>query len=138
MVVIADEADTDSHIVEVVTVDMSSRLLNLPPVTDFDLSVAGGCSVADDEVVSEAVLHFANAAVVIFEGFGVALSGAAIVNDDVLPASFGDGWAADLVAEGWRNVFALGFRSEEREEPFFFRLGRGDKFVGLFDDNRRG
>ncbi len=89
--------------------------MDFPSVTDFDLSVAGGCSVADDEVVSEAVLHFANAAVVILKGFRVALSGSAIVNDDVFPASSGDGWAVDLVAEGRRNIFPLGLCVEERE-----------------------
>lgn len=136
VVVIADKADTDPDVVEVVTVDMPSRLLNFPPIADFDLSVAGGCSVPDDEMVGEAVLHFSHAAVVIFEGFCVSLPSAAVVNDDVLPASFGDGWSADLVAEGWRDVFAFRLRPEEREKPFFFRLGRGDEFIGLFDDHR--
>ncbi len=109
VVVVADETNADADVVQVVAVDVSTCLLDFPTVADLDLSVARGGSVSDHEMIGEAVLHFADAAVVIFECLGVPLARAAVVNDDVLPASFGDCWAVDLVAEGWGDVFPLRF-----------------------------
>ena len=109
VVVVADETNADADIVQVVAVDVAACLLDFPAVTDLDLSIASGGSVADHEVIGEAVLHFADAAVVIFECLGVTLARTAVVNDDVFPASFGDRWAVDLVSEGRGDVFPLRF-----------------------------
>jgi hypothetical protein len=109
VVEIADEADADADVVEVITVNMAAGELNFPAIADFDLSISGGRSVPDDEVVGEAVLHFSDAAVVVVERFRVALSGAAIVDHDVLPASFGDGRTVNLITESGCDVFSLRF-----------------------------
>lgn len=90
MVVVTNKTDADTDIVEVVTVDVAAGKLIFPTVTDFDLAVSGGCAVADDEVIGETILHFADAAVVIVESLGVSLPSAAVVNHDVLPAAFDD------------------------------------------------
>ena len=80
---------------------MHVAAINLPPptVAYFDLAVAGRCPVADDKLISEAVLHSANVTMIIIEDRGVALTSAAVVDDDVLPAPVRDRGAIDLRAD---------------------------------------
>ena len=60
------------------------------PWADFDFAISAGGAIADDEVISEPVGHLAHAPVVVLEGLGIALAGAAVVHDDVAPAMRSD------------------------------------------------
>ena len=57
-----------------------------PTIAHFDLTVPGRSSVADNEMIGEPVLHVAHMAMVIVERARVALSRAAVVHDNHLPA----------------------------------------------------
>lgn len=84
---IAYETNAKSDVVQVIARNMTAIDLPSPAVTDFDLSIPRGISIADDEVVGEAILHFAYPPVINIENSSVPLAGAAVVNDDVFPAS---------------------------------------------------
>ena len=84
---IAHETDAERDVVQVVARDMAAVDLSGPAASDFDFSIARGISIADDEVVGEAILHFANASVVDIKNPRVSLACATIMNDDVFPAS---------------------------------------------------
>ncbi len=60
--------------------------LPTPAIAHLDLAVARGSAVTDHEMVGQTVAHSADITVVIVEHAGVALPGAAVVNDDELPA----------------------------------------------------
>src|SRR5204862_8177732 len=55
VVEIADEADADGDVVQVVAVDMAALNLPVPSVADFDGAVLRRGAVADDEMIREAV-----------------------------------------------------------------------------------
>ena len=58
-----------------------------PAIAHFDLAVARGSAIADDEMIGEPVLHPANIPVVIIENAGVTLPSATVVHDDKSPAA---------------------------------------------------
>ncbi len=84
---IADQTNAEADVVEIVAVHVAAVDLPPPAVTHFDLTIAGRCPVADHEMISESILHSADVPMVIIEHGGVPLSCAAVVDDDVLPAS---------------------------------------------------
>ena len=84
---------------EVIAVNVAAVDLPAPAVADFDLAVAGGGAVADDEMVGEPIPHSANMPVVIIENAGVALPGAAVVHDNELPAAAHHRRAIDFAAD---------------------------------------
>ena len=104
LIEVADEADAEGDVVEVVAVDMAAIDLAGPSAANFDFSVARGGAVADHKLIGKAVGHFAHIRVVEFKGFGIALAGAAVVHHDVAPAGFLDGSAVDLFAKGFWQV----------------------------------
>ena len=53
---IADETNAERDVVEVIAVHMAAVDLAPPAIADFDFAIAGGGSVADDEMVREPVL----------------------------------------------------------------------------------
>src|SRR6476661_8082776 len=71
-----------------------------PAVADFDFSVTRGSAVADYKMIGQAIPHPANVAVVIVEDAGITLPGAAVVNNDELPALAQHGGAIDLRPDG--------------------------------------
>lgn len=83
---IANQANAESNVVEIITMDVASVDLPPPAISDFDVAVAGGCAVADHEMIGKTVLHPPDVAMVIIEHRGVALTRPAIVDHDVLPA----------------------------------------------------
>ena len=101
---IAHETDAERDVVQVVARDMAAVDLSGPPVSDFDFSIARGISIADDEVVGEAILHFANASVVDIKNPRVSLAGATVMNDDVFPPSALHFGIIDGFAQGRRQV----------------------------------
>ena len=84
---IAYETDAERDVVQIIAVNMAAVDLTSPSIPDFDLAIAGGCAVPDNEVIGETVLHAANMLVVIIKHTGIALPRAAIVHDNELPTT---------------------------------------------------
>jgi len=68
--------------VHVAAVDLAS-----PTIAHFDLTITSRCSVTNDEVISKAILHTPDMPMIIIENARVALSCAAIMHDNELPAT---------------------------------------------------
>ncbi len=83
---IADQTNSERDVVQIIAVHMSAVDLSPPAITHFDLPVASGCSVADDEVIRQSILHVAHMFMVVIEHTCVALPRAAVVHHDHLPA----------------------------------------------------
>ena len=66
---------------------MAAVDLPAPAITHLDLPVARRCTVADDEMISEPVPHAPHMSMIVIEDVRVALPGAAVVDDDELPAT---------------------------------------------------
>ena len=92
---IADQANAERDVVQVIAVHVPAVDLTAPAIAHFDLAVTGRCAVADDEVISEAVAHPANVAVIIIENGRITLARAAVVHDDELPTRARDRCAID-------------------------------------------
>ncbi len=84
---IADQANAERDVIQIIAVDMPAVDLPAPAITYFNLAVAGRCPVADDEVIGEPVAHAANISMIVIENPRVALPGAAVVHDNELPAT---------------------------------------------------
>lgn len=104
-VVIADEADADGDVVQVIAGNVSAVDLAGPTAAHLDFAKARGCAVADDEVVGETVFHFPRVAVVGVENLGVALPRGAVVNDDVFPPAPSDGGLVDGFTDRRGEIF---------------------------------
>jgi len=96
---ITDETNTERNVVQVIAVDMTAVDLAPPTIADLDLTVAGGGAVADDEMVSQSILHPAYVTVVIIENARAALPGPAVMHDDELPATPHHRRAIDFAAD---------------------------------------
>ena len=68
-----------------------------PPIAHLNLAVACRCAVADDEMVSEPVPHTSHMPVVVIKNGRVTLPGAAVMDNDELPATPLDWGAADFL-----------------------------------------
>src|SRR5438552_11424269 len=79
-----------------------------PPVAHFNLPIAGGSPIPDDEMISEAILHSANAPVVVIECGRVPLTRSAVVHNNILPATPRDWRAIDLIANRSRQITITG------------------------------
>ena len=84
---IAYKTDAERDVVQIIAVHMAAVDLAAPAIADFDLTVTRRCAVPDNEVICKAVLHAANMLVVIIKHTRIALSGAAIVHYNELPAA---------------------------------------------------
>jgi hypothetical protein len=84
---IAHQTNAKRDVVQVIAVNVSAVDLTAPAITHFDLAVAGRGAVPDDEVVGEPISHSAHVPVVIIENPGAALSCAAVVHHNELPAT---------------------------------------------------
>lgn len=76
---------------------MATIDLPAPPIAHLNLAVACRCAVADDEMVSEPVPHPPYMPVVVIKNGRVALPGAAVVDNDELPATPLHWGAADFL-----------------------------------------
>ena len=94
---IADEADAERDVVEIITVHVATVDLPAPAVADLNFPVAGGTAISDDKVISEPIRHFAHVEVVVLERFRTSLPRSAVVNHDVSPAPFFYGSPIDLL-----------------------------------------
>ena len=66
---------------------MAAVDLPAPAIAHLNLPVARRCTVTDDKLVSEPVLHAPHMSMIVIEDTRVALPGAAVVDDDELPAA---------------------------------------------------
>ncbi len=82
---IADQANPERNIIEVIAVHVTSIDLTPPPIADFDLSVTRRSAVADHEMVGETVLHVPNMPMIVIKHSRVALPRSAVMHDDELP-----------------------------------------------------
>ena len=84
---IADQTNAQRNIVQIIAVHVAAVDLTSPAIAYFDLTVAGGSSVADHEMVCEPVLHSANMSVIIIKDARVSLPCAAVVHHNELPTT---------------------------------------------------
>jgi len=105
---IADQTNAERDVVQIIAVNVAAIDLSAPTISDFDLAVAGGSSIADDEMISKSVLHSANMPVVIIERGRISLTCSAVVHDNKLPAAPRDRRAIDLIADRAGKVTVTG------------------------------
>ena len=111
---------------------MTAVELSRPAVTDLDLAVAGAMAVADHEMVGESILHVTDAEVVDVKDAGIPLAGAAVVHDDVFPASPAHRRMVDGGAGGGVQVAvgAVGTAAKEPSEETWGSRGGGSRSRG--------
>jgi len=122
--------------------------VDLPPpaIADFDFSVTRRGAVADYKMVGQAVAHSANVVVVIVEDAGITLPGAAVVNDDELPALPQHWGAINFRPDGTAKklvVFPKKMKRQKRKAAWLLKAGFGDNHLRRFgggapDGGRRG
>jgi len=83
---IAHETNTKRDIVHVIAVHVTTVNLPSPAIADFDLTITRGCSIANHEMIGEAIPHPPNLAMIIIKRARVSLACPAIVHDHKLPA----------------------------------------------------
>src|SRR5258708_7517131 len=131
---------------------MAAVELPYPAVSNFNLTIARGGAVTNDEMIGQTVRHPAHMAMIIVEDASVTLAGTAVMNDDVFPSVTCDPRIVDRLADcrsevlpedtsaalSWYQVFSF-FRSRlldnnrlvvvafAKEEPvsLLFRSRRG-------------
>ena len=84
---IADQTNAERNVVQIIAVHVAAVDLTSPTIAHFDLAVAGGCSVANHEVVCKTILHPADVPMIIIKSARVALPRAAVVHHNELPAT---------------------------------------------------
>jgi len=83
---IAYQTNAERDVVQIVAVHMPAIDLAPPAIADFDLAVARGSAITDDEMIGEPVLHPPDAAMVVVKDLGTSLPRPAVVDDDEFPA----------------------------------------------------
>ena len=83
---IAHQTNPEADVVHVIAVDVAAAGLPHPAFADFDLAIARGSPVPDDEMIRETVLHPAHVAMVVIENAGASLPRATVVHDGEFPA----------------------------------------------------
>jgi len=101
---IADQANTNSDIIQIIAVDVTAGHLLDPSVANFDLTIPGRRTVADDKMVGQPVWHFAHVAMIVVKDPSVSLPCSAIVNDDIFPPVAGHSRIVDCLADGRGQV----------------------------------
>ena len=84
---IAHQANAERNVVQIIAVHVSAVNLAPPAIAYFDLAITGRSAVSDDEMIGEPILHSTHVPVVIIENPGAALSCAAVVHNNELPAT---------------------------------------------------
>ncbi len=84
---VSHQANAERDVVQIIAVHMPSIDLAAPAIAHFYLAVPGRRSVADHEMIGQAVLHPADMPMIIIERARVSLPSSAVVDDDKLPAT---------------------------------------------------
>src|ERR1700686_974088 len=107
---------------------MAAVDLPAPAIAHPNLAVAPRCTVADDKLISEPVPHAPHMSMIVIENGRVALPGAAVVNDDELPAVPLHWRAADFLDDRSRQIAIsrsrTGPRPRPKTKPAWRRRGR--------------
>jgi hypothetical protein len=99
---IADQANAERNVVQIITVHVPAVDLAAPAIAHFNLAVSCGCSVPDHEMIGETILHPAHVPMVIIEDARVTLPRAAIMHHNELPATPFHWRASDRFDDGPR------------------------------------
>ncbi len=84
---IAYQANAERNVVQVIAVHVPAVDLAPPAIPDFDLAIAGRCSIPDHEMIRKPILHTADMPMIIIKHTRVSLPCAAIMHDNELPAT---------------------------------------------------
>ena len=104
---VADQTNAKSDVIQVIAVDVTAIDLATPAIANFDFAVSSGGSISDNEMISKAVLHAADVAVVIIKNSRASLPSPAVVHNNELPAP----------PHHWRTIVLRGSeRAPERAE----------------------
>jgi hypothetical protein len=66
---------------------MTTVELRRPAMPDLDLTIARAMPVTNHEMIGQAIFHVAHPEMVDVEDTGISLARAAVVNDDIFPAT---------------------------------------------------
>src|SRR4051794_37432501 len=78
---VADKANSERDVIQVIAVDVAAIDLANPPITNLHLAIAGRGPVPYDEVIRETVRHFSDTQVVIIERLRVPLPRARVMDN---------------------------------------------------------
>ena len=84
---IAYQANAERNVIQIIAMHMTAIDLASPAIAHFDLPVTRRCPISNDEVIGKTILHPAHVLVIIIKYTRVALTRAAIVHDNKLPAT---------------------------------------------------
>lgn len=99
LVEVADQTDSQGDVVEIIAVHVAAVNLTAPTTSNFNFPVARRRSVANHKLISQAIGHFADLGVVIFESFRISLTRATVVDHNVAPPPFFDRRLVNLFAD---------------------------------------
>lgn len=102
---ISDQADSESNIIQVITVYMTTVDLPGPAAANLDLAVAGGTSVTDHKMICQTIPHLSGIAMVKIKNLRVPLSRPAVVYNDVAPSAPLHGSIVDRLQNGPGKIF---------------------------------
>jgi len=108
---IAHQANAERNVVQIIAMHVSAVDLAPPAIANFDLAITGRGAIADDEMIGEPILHSAHMPVVIIENPGAALSCAAVVHNNELPATAHHRGAIDFASDRPRKITITDFRT---------------------------
>jgi hypothetical protein len=108
---IAHQANAERNIVQIIAMHVSAVDLAPPAIAYFDLPITGRGAVPDDEMIGEPISHSAHVPVVIIENPGAALSCAAVMHNNELPATAHHRGAIDFASNRPRKITITDFRT---------------------------
>jgi len=107
---IAHQANPERNVVQIIAVHVSAVDLASPAIAYFDLAITGRGAVSDDKMIGQSVSHSAHVPVIIIENTGAALSCAAVMHNDELPATAHHRRAIDFASDRPRKILITDFR----------------------------
>lgn len=134
---IAYQTNAERDVVQIVAVHMPAIDLAPPAIAHFDLAVARGSAITDDEMIGEPVLHPANMPVVIIENAGATLPSATVVHDNELPAAPHHRRPIDFISHRPRKVPVSNFRPRPEPPTTTTRRRARRRFVTLITEKSR-
>ena len=84
---IADEANAERNVVQIIAMYMAAVDLAPPAIADFDLAITCRRAIANHEMIGETILHSADMPMVVIKNARVSLPCPAVMHDNELPAT---------------------------------------------------